>query len=651
MKRKLLSVLLASAMLVSLTACGNNDNGAVTNNESAAPKTESTAPAEENDDAEASEPSTESTAPEVSSERPTTPSGQLIIGTTTDLEQDFYDPIYSNSATNYKVCGLLHGYGTVITTKEGEWQTDPVVVADLQTAENEDGTKTYTIKINDGLVWSDDSPLTAKDYVFALLLESSPEMMGVDNYAATGYTTLEGWADFNSGSTKALKGVHLIDDMTFSVTIAASELPYHYDLAYASVTPRPLAVLAPGCDIEDTEEGATITGDFTTEVLLETIGNTDTGYRYNPQVVCGPYKLVSYDASSRQGTFEVNEKFAGTFDGVKPMIKTVIIKTVTADTEINELQAGTVDLLFQISGGDSIEAGLDLVDAGVAQKHTFFRYGYGKIQFDCSQFPTDSENVRQAIAYCLDRNEFARQYSGGYATVVHGEYGLSQWEFVDSKDWIDENLNTYEKDIEKAKEVLAADGWNLNASGEEYKDGDGLRYKDVDGELKPLEIQWCNSEGNPVSELLGTMLPDAMKEAGMELKATTTDFPTLLSGINHDGETTYNMYNLATGFSLQHSPWYYYSMDEMYLGSLNDNWILDQELADAAWALKAIPGDDDAAWLAAWQNYQKVWNQKLPNIPLYSDEYHDFYSNKLQGWDTSSIWDWTSALVYAWVTE
>ena len=45
-------------------------------------------------------------------------------------------------------------------------------------------------------------------------------------------------ADYlDSGSTKALKGVHLIDDMTFSVTIAASELPYHYDLAYASVTP------------------------------------------------------------------------------------------------------------------------------------------------------------------------------------------------------------------------------------------------------------------------------------------------------------------------------------------------------------------------------------------------------------------------------
>ena len=649
MKRKLLSVLLASAMLVSLTACGNNDNGAVTNNESAAPQTESTAPADNDTDAE--EPSSEEAPAEVSSERPTTPSGQLVIGTTTDLEQDFYDPIYNNSATNYKVTGLLHGYTTVVTTQDGEWITDPVVVKELQSTENEDGTKTHTITINDGLVWSDDTPITAKDYVFALLLESSPEMMGVDNYAATGYTFIDGWADFNSGSTKALKGVHLIDDMTFSITIAAEELPYHYDLAYAGATPRPMAVLAPGCDVEDTEDGATITGDFTTEVLLETIGNTDTGYRYNPQVVCGPYKLVSYDASSRQGTFEVNEKYAGTFDGVKPMIKTVIIKTVTADTEINELQAGTVDLLFSISGGTSIEAGLDLVDAGTAQKHTYFRYGYGCIRFDCSQFPTDSESVRQAIAYCLDRNEFARQYSGGYATVVHGEYGLSQWEFADSKDWIDENLNTYEKDIERAKEVLAADGWNLNADGGEYQDGDGIRYKDVDGTLMPLEIQWCNTEGNPVSELLSTMLPEAMKEAGMDLKPTTTDFPTLLTAMSHDGETNYNMYNLATGFSLQHSPWYYYSMDEMYLGNLNDNWILDQELADAAWALKSIPGDDDAAWLEAWRTYQKTWNEKLPNIPLYSDEYHDFYSNKLQGWDTSSIWDWSSALIYAWGTE
>ena len=416
-------------------------------------------------------------------------------------------------------------------------------------------------------------------------------------------------------------------------------------------SPRPLAVIAPGCDVVDSEEGASITGEFTTDLLLETINNTDTGYRYNPKVTCGPYKLESYDASSRQGTFVVNENYAGNINGIKPSIQKVIIKTVTSDTRINELQAGTVDLLFEVSGGTEIEAGLDLVDAGTAEKNTFFRYGYGKIQFDCSQFPTDSEKVRQAVAYCLDRNEFARQYSGGYATIVHAEYGLSQWEYQESKDWIDQNLNTYEKNIETAKQLLAEDGWTLNSSGGEYKDGDGTRYKKVDGELKPLVIQWCNTEKNPVSELLSTMLPEAMAEAGMELQATTTDFPTLMNAIDHASETVYNMYNLATGFSLQHSPWYYYSMDEQYLGSLNQNWIQDQELADAALTLKSIPGDDKEAWLTAWQNYQKVWNEKMPNIPLYSDEYHDFYAPKLQGWESTAIWDWPSALVESWVTE
>lgn len=652
MKRKLLSVLLASSMLVSLTACGGNNDSAVTNNEDAAPQTQAQTEAPAKTD-EAAEPSTEATDDAQAGDRPTTPQGQLILGTITDLEQDFYDPIYNSSSTNYKLTEyVLHGYTTVITTKEGEWITDPMVVSALDTADNEDGTKTFTITLNDGLLWTDNSAVTAKDYAFAMLLESSPEMMGVDNYSATRYTYLDGYDEFNAGDTKTLKGVHLIDDKTFSVTVKADELPYHYDLAYASVTPRPIAVIAPGCEIEDSEEGATITGDFTTDVLLKTIGDPNTGYRYNPQVTCGPYKLVSYDASSRQGTFEVNENFVGNYAGIKPMIKTLIIKTVKSETQINELKAGTVDLLYEIGEAEGIEPGLDLVDEGLVQKHTYFRYGYGLIRFDCSQFPTDSQNVRQAVAYCLDRNEFARQFSGGYATVVHGEYGLSQWEYLDSKDWIDENLNTYDKDIEKAKEVLAADGWTLNKDGGEYKDGDGTRYKDVDGELKPLVIEWCNSEGNPVSELLNTMLPEAMKDAGMELKATTTDFPTLLTAMDHEGETMYNMYNLATGFSLQHSPWYYYSCDDKWMGNgYNASWIKDKDLEASAVALKTIPFDDNDAWLEAWRTFQKTWNEKLPVVPLYSNEYHDFYVNKVHDWDTSSIWDWSTAVTEAWVEE
>ena len=630
--KKLLALLLAGAMAFSVAGCAQ-DQG-VTNDPNASKSSQ-----------------TSSDTSKEESERPTEPSGQLVIGSTTDLESDFYDASFNNNATNYKLYDLLHGLATVVSDKEGAFVYDPTVVKSHEEKENEDGTKTYTVTINDGLVWSDGTPITAKDYVFQLLLESSDEMNQVDGYPSQAGYPLVGYDDYFAGKSDTFAGVHLVDEMTYSVTVKAEELPYHYDITYAIAMPRPMHVIAPDCDVKDTEKGATITGEFTADLLKKTINDPDTGYRHNPKVVCGPYLFDSYDIASRQGTIVVNPKYAGDYRGVKPVIEKVIIKTVKSDTMINELASGSVDLLFQSSGADTINGGLDLVDEGKAQKTTYFRNGYGKVQFDCSQFPTDSANVRQAIAYCLDRNEFARQYSGGYASVVHSYYGLAQWEYQESKDWIDQNLNTYEKNIDEAKKLLEADGWNKNADGSKYS-GTGTRYKEVDGELKPLVIEWANTEGNPVSELLATMLPEAMKEAGMELKATTMDFPTLLSGIDHTGDKIYNMYNLATGFSLASSPWYYYSTDPVWMqGGYNSNWIADKELEAAAAALKPIPYEDNEAWLPAWQNFMKVWNEKMPDIPLYSDEYYDFYSTKLKGWESTSVWEWSRAVLDAWVEE
>ena len=634
--KKILSLLLAGLLTLSVAACGQQQT--VTNNDQGSSSSEASQASEESSDLS-------------SGERPTEPTGQMVIGSITQVINEFYDTGFSTSETNYNMYDLIHGgYDTVVFSKEGEFQYNDTVVASHEETENEDGTKTYTVTINDGLVWSDGTPITAKDYVFAVLLENSDEMAGVDGYPCnTGYSYV-GYDEWLDGSADAFAGVHLVDDMTFSLTVKAEELPYHYDITYALARPRPLHVIAPECDVEDTENGATITGDFTTELLQETINNVDTGYRYNPKVTCGPYLFDNFDEASQQATLKANPEFVGDYRGVKPSIETLVIKTVSSDTMMNELESGSVDLLYGCSGGDTINAGLDLVEEGKAADTTYMRNGYGKIQFDCSVFPTDSQNVRQAIAYCLDRNEFARQYTGGYGSVVHSFYGLAQWEYQDSAEWINENLNTYEMNVDEAKKLLEADGWNLNADGTPYS-GTGTRYKEVDGELKPLVITWCNSEGNPVSELLATMLPETMAEAGMQLQATTTDFATLQNGILHAGDTMYNMYNLATGFATANSPWYYFSSDEAWMGNYNTNWIADEELNDAVMPLKSIPYEDSEAWLEAWQNFIKVWNEKLPDVPLYSDEYYDFHSTRVQGWENTATWGWQNAVLDAWVSE
>ena len=398
--RKMLALLLAGAMAFSVAACSEQET--VTNNASQAP--------------ESSEASSESSEPV---------ENKLVIGAITQMESEFYDASFSNAATNYSMYDLLHGYTTVVSTKEGEFVYDPTVVKEHSETENEDGTKTYTVTINDGLVWSDGTPITAKDYVFAGLLESSPEMAEIGYPSQAGYS-LVGYDEFLNGETENFAGIHLVDDMTYSLTVRAEELPYHYDIAYASLWPRPMHVIAPDCDVEDAPEGATITGDFTSELLEKTVNDPEAGYRANPSVVCGPYTLSSFDVSAQEAVFKINPNYAGDYRGVKPSIETVVVKLVSNDTMMNELKAGNVDLLSQTGGAENIEAGLDLADEGVIEYNSYYRNGYGKVQFDCSQFPTDSVNVRQAIAYCLDRNEFVRQYTGGYGAVAQSAYGLAQ---------------------------------------------------------------------------------------------------------------------------------------------------------------------------------------------------------------------------------
>src|SRR5699024_1858462 len=163
-------------------------------------------------------------------------------------------------------------------------------------------------------------------------------------YPGANMNVYVGYEEYNEGATDTFAGVHLIDDMTFSLTVKAEELPYHYDISYAIARPRPMAVIAPGCDVEDTENGARITGDFTSELLEETINNIDTGYRYNPQVTCGPYLFAGFDEAAQEATLKVNPKYNGDYRGVKPVIETLVVRTVSSDTMVNELEAGTVAL-------------------------------------------------------------------------------------------------------------------------------------------------------------------------------------------------------------------------------------------------------------------------------------------------------------------
>ncbi|MEG2597632.1 MAG: ABC transporter substrate-binding protein, partial [Oscillospiraceae bacterium] len=379
----------------------------------------------------------------------------------------------------------------------------------------------------------------------------------------------------------------------------------------------------------------------------KTIGDSEQGYRYHPTVSSGAYKFISFDRSSKQAVLEANPLFKGNYEGQKPQIQKIIMKSVTTANQKDELSSGAVNLLTQVSGGTEIEAGLALVDEGKAKMTAYDRAGYGKLIFACDFGPTQFVKVRQAIAHLIDGPEFAKQYSGGYGKVVKGMYGMGQWMYQQKQDEIERELDDYEYDVKKAIDLLVDDGWTKNASGGAYTSG--VRYKDVDGSLMPLSINWANTTPNPVTDLLNTILPSAFEQAGMKLNATTVDFNVLLQNIQRQGidKPVYHMYNLATGFEPVFDPWYYYNTDPKYMGVYNSNFLVDDKLFQLAKELRETDQTDTDAYAAKWVTFQKRWNEVLPDIPLYSDVFHDFYSPNIRGYGKiDAFWTWTQQILY-----
>lgn len=596
------------------------------------------------------------TPAEDTSAAPTSPCGQLIIGNGTELSGD-WSPRWKNGAADYDIWHLITGAETVEMTFEGQYVINESVVEKHDVTKNEDGSKTHTFTIKDGLVYNDGTPVTAKDYVASVVFWSSKLIgdMGANNDVGYYY---KGWEDFSKGNSKVFSGVNLIDEKTFAITIAAESLPFFHELSLASVEPLKLSYWTDDkVEIKDDGEGCYFSDNFTLENYEAKISEARMSIHL-PST--GPYAVESYDESTKTAVLQVNENYCGDYSGQKPMIQTIIYKLVNEETQYDELSTGAVDLLNGMASGNEINAGLDLVDKGGFSYTTYPRNGYGKIHFVCDCGPTQFKEVRQAIGHLLDRNDFAKAFTGGFGSTVNGPYGEALWFYQETKAELNEKLNQYPYSLEAAVKLLEDSGWIYDEKGNEYKEG--IRYKKLDdGTLMPLIIEWCSSEQNPVSDLLVVKLqenPD-VAAAGMQINQTTMTFSELLNYMYRDGATdpkysvpTYNMFNLGTGFTADYDQSKEYPIDpDQVAAGNNQNFLIDEELYNYAKEMILVEPGDNEEYKKRFVKFIDRWNELLPDLPLYSNIYHDFYNKKLKNYRTNDMLYIDSAILYSYVEE
>ena len=194
----------------------------------------------------------------------------------------------------------------------------------------------------------------------------------------------------------------------------------------------------------------------------------------------------------------------------------------------------------------------------------------------------------------------------------------------------------------------------------EYKEG--IRYKKLDdGTLMPLIIEWASTEQNAVSDLLVVKLqenPD-VAAAGIQINQTVMTFTDLLNYLYRDatvdakyGVPTFGMFNLATNYNPVYDLSTTYTTDpEMVAAGYNTNFLLDEELERLAKDMVLTDPEDKEGFKTKFVDFIVRWNELLPDLPLYSNIYHDFYNAKLQNYNMNPLIRISTALLYAYVTE
>lgn len=542
---------------------------------------------------------------------------------TSDMNMDIYPGLTNSSYDNNvrkAVLGTTGSAATAYLDEAGEFQVNETITKSVETVENADGTKTFKLEVNKGIKFSDGTEAKAVDFISWLYFVGTEEATKA-GFTSSSFSQIVGGVEYLAGEADSIEGLVATGDYTFEATYTAENFPFYWEKSLMVFYPMKTDNL-----FKD--------GDITKEPLVEDV----LGNMAMP-IGAGPYKVTKYTQKEFM-ILEVNEHYIGDHEGNKPQIEKVNLKITPMDTDMEQLTSGNGDYLGGVVETDKIETGLKT--DGIAYS-TYPRNGFGAWMIHSDMPIVNDVRVRQAMAHLLDREEFLEAFTGGYASLVHGPYGMAMSE-VDESSVVPEQLNTYPYDEAKVAELLDAAGWSFDKDGNPWKaDGSdsNFRYNKAGEELK---LYW-NATDSEYTDKLMAVVANTFPQAGINLVVDKTDFAPLLENYYNDAgktleERKYSLFNIANSFASPNNPYAASYHSDYYGTSINSLHIKDEKLDQLIDDVRFTDPDDRAGYIEAWDALQLYMNEQVYMIPLYSNEYHDFYSDKLKNVESSPFWTW-----------
>lgn len=341
------------------------------------------------------------------------PSGPVKGGTLNlALQTDFkaLDPAQAGEGQTIRAVQLLF---SGLFTYSGSTNSDLKGALAESWKWSDDG-KSITIKLRDGLTFSDGTPLTADDVAFTLTRLLDPKTKAP--YQGT-YANIKGAKDFTSGKAKTVAGIAVIDPKTVRFDL---EKPAPYFLNQLGLP----------------------TAGIVSRKAVEKYGDT---FGENP-VGAGPFVLEKW-TRGQELVLARNPKYYR--EGLPYLDKIHFKLGISDNLQMMMLQKGENDLIAPVASSDYAN-----VMADPKLKSNYLSAPGPRVFYigmNVEMPPFNNKLVRQALNYAVDKERLV-QLQNGRGMVMKGV--LPPW-----INGYDESMKPYPYDPEKAKQLLAQAGF------------------------------------------------------------------------------------------------------------------------------------------------------------------------------------------------
>ncbi|MCM1188655.1 MAG: ABC transporter substrate-binding protein [bacterium] len=233
------------------------------------------------------------------------------------------------------------------------------------------------------------------------------------------------------------------------------------------------------------------------------------GYGRNP-IGSGPYKFVEWKAQE-QIIFTANEDYYGG----APAIKNVTVVFMSEDAALAAVRAGVVDVAYSTATLGTTEVEGYHVEAIASADNRGFTLPVLPDEGKTTESGAPVGNnvtcnleIRQAIAYAIDRQQIADTVLNGFGRPAYSENDGMPWNNPDV---------AIETDPEYARSLLAAAGWADT-------DGDGIVEKDG---LK-AEFSCIYPSGDSVRQAVAMAAAEQVKEVGILIYVEGTSWDEIM---------------------------------------------------------------------------------------------------------------------------